>query len=55
MLIVGGTIMAGLSFFGSLLFPLGMATLTHLFTWLARQVPFISSFKLKMGVRRSDM
>jgi len=37
MLIVGGTIMAGLSFFGSLLFPLGMGTLTHLFTWLARQ------------------
>lgn len=37
MLIVGGTIMAGLSFFGSLLFPLGMGTLTHLLTWLARQ------------------
>merc|ERR1719145_334256 len=37
MLIVGGTILAGLSFFGSLLFPLGMGTLTHLFTWLARQ------------------
>ena len=55
MLIVGGTIMAGLSFFGSLLFPLGMGTLTHLFTWLARQVPFMRSFKLKMGVCRSDM
>lgn len=37
MLIVGGTIMAGLSFFGSLLAPLGMATFTHLLTWLARQ------------------
>jgi len=38
MLIVGGTIMAGLSFFGSLLFPLGMGTLTHLLTWFARQM-----------------
>jgi len=37
MLIVGGTIMAGLSFFGSLLAPLGMATFTHMLTWLARQ------------------
>merc|ERR1719234_3057890 len=37
MLIVGGTIMAGLSFFGTLLAPLGMATFTHLLTWLARQ------------------
>ena len=46
MLIVGGTIMAGLSFFGSLLFPLGMGTLTHLITWLARQVPFNESFSI---------
>lgn len=38
MLIVGGTIMAGLSFFGSLLFPLGMGTLTHLLSWFAQQM-----------------
>jgi len=30
MLVVGGTIMAGLSFFGSLLFPLGMGAVTHM-------------------------
>ena len=38
MLVVGGTIMAGLSFFGSLLFPLGMGAVTHMVSWLSRQV-----------------
>jgi len=37
MLVVGGTIMAGLSFFGSLLFPLGMGAVTHMVSWLSRQ------------------
>ena len=41
MLVVGGTIMAGLSFFGSLLFPLGMGAVTHMVSWLSRQVTII--------------
>jgi len=37
MLVVGGTIMAGLSFTGSLLFPLGMGAVTLMVSWLSRQ------------------
>ena len=45
MLVVGGTIMAGLSFFGSLLFPLGMGAVTHMVSWLSRQVTIILDFQ----------
>ena len=45
MLVVGGTIMAGLSFFGSLLFPLGMGAVTHMASWLSRQVTIILDFQ----------